>query len=112
MDIDKQILDIAIAARKASNELSSLSTSLKNQVLSGIADALTDKREFLKEENEKDIKDIPKGISKHLKIIPVEHMDEVLAYALIVDKDETLFQSNDMAFEMPSEVPEKRPPLI
>ena len=48
MDIDKQILGIAIAARKASNELSSLSTSLKNQVLTGIADALTDKREFLK----------------------------------------------------------------
>ncbi len=67
MDIDKQILDIAIAARKASNELSSLSTSLKNQVLSGIADALTDKREFLKEENEKDIKSAEiKGLSAAL----------------------------------------------
>jgi len=67
MDIDKQILDIAIAARKASNELSSLSTSLKNQVLTGIADALTDKREFLKEENEKDIKSAEKkGLSAAL----------------------------------------------
>ncbi|MEE8382466.1 MAG: glutamate-5-semialdehyde dehydrogenase [Thermodesulfobacteriota bacterium] len=64
MDIDKQILGIAIAARKASNELSSLSTSLKNQVLTGIADALTDKREFLKKENEKDIKSAEKkGLS-------------------------------------------------
>ncbi len=67
MDIDKQILDIAIAARKASNVLSSLSTSLKNQVLTGIADALTDKREFLKEENEKDIKSAEeKGLSAAL----------------------------------------------
>ena len=55
MDIDKQILDIAIAARQASHVLSSLSTSLKNQVLSGIADALSDKREFLRKENEKDV---------------------------------------------------------
>ena len=55
MDIDKQILDIAVAARKASHALSSLSTSLKDQVLSGIADALSEKREFLKKENEKDI---------------------------------------------------------
>ena len=56
MDIDKQILDIAIAARKASYTLSSLSALLKNQVLSGIAGALSDKREFLKRENEKDVK--------------------------------------------------------
>ena len=67
MDIDKQILDIAIAARKASHALSSLSTSLKNQVLSRIADALSDKREFLKKENEKDVKGAEeKGLSSAL----------------------------------------------
>ena len=64
MDIDKQILDIAIAARKASHTLSFLSASLKNQVLSGIADALLDKRKFLKRENEKDVKSAEeKGLS-------------------------------------------------
>ncbi len=67
---------------------------------------------LIPKENEKDLKDIPKVISKQLRIIPVEHMDEVLSYALIVGKNETLFQNNDMAFEMPAEVLEKRPPLI
>ena len=67
MDIDKQILDIAIAARKASHALSSLSTALKNQVLSGIADALSEKREFLKKENEKDVESAEeKGLSAAL----------------------------------------------
>jgi ATP-dependent Lon protease len=70
------------------------------------------KKVLIPKENEKDIKDIPKGISKQLKIIPVEHMDEVLSYALIVDKDETLFQNNDLAFNMTPEVPEERPSLI
>jgi ATP-dependent Lon protease len=34
-------------------------------------------------ENEKDLKDIPSGISKHMDIVLVEHMDEVLSHALI-----------------------------
>jgi ATP-dependent Lon protease len=70
------------------------------------------KKVLIPKENEKDIKDIPKGISKQLKIIPVEHMDEVLSYALIVDKDETVFQNNDMGFDMTSEPSEERPQLI
>ena len=32
--------------------------------------------------NEKDIKDLPKSITSHLEIIPVEHIDEVLDIAL------------------------------
>ena len=35
-------------------------------------------------ENEKDLKDLPLIIKKNLKIYPVEHMDEVLRYALAV----------------------------
>ena len=54
MDVNKQILNIARAAQEASHAISFLSTSLKNQVLSGIADALLDKKGFLKKENEKD----------------------------------------------------------
>ncbi|MBW2011655.1 MAG: endopeptidase La, partial [Deltaproteobacteria bacterium] len=34
-------------------------------------------------ENEKDLKDIPSAISKHMDIVLVEHMDEVLSHALI-----------------------------
>jgi predicted ATP-dependent protease len=35
-------------------------------------------------DNEKDLKDLPAVIKKALKIVLVEHMDEVLAHALAV----------------------------
>ena len=60
MDIAKEILNIAKAAKKASQTLSALPTSLKNQVLSQIADELSNNRDFLKVENEKDINDAHK----------------------------------------------------
>jgi glutamate-5-semialdehyde dehydrogenase len=67
MDIAKQVLDIAIAAKKASYTLSSLPTSLKNGVLNQIADQLVNKTDFLKRENEKDVKDADKkGLSAAL----------------------------------------------
>jgi ATP-dependent Lon protease len=37
---------------------------------------------IIPEENEKDLKDIPKRVLKHMKIHPVVHMDEVLRLAL------------------------------
>ncbi len=36
-------------------------------------------------ENEKDIPDIPKSVRQDVKIVPVEHMDEVLTHALALD---------------------------
>jgi len=36
-------------------------------------------------ENERDLKEIPAQIKRHMTIIPVEHMDEVLAAALALD---------------------------
>jgi len=67
MDIAKQVLNIAIAAQKASHTLSFLPTSLKNQVLNSIADQLLNKKDFLKRENEKDVKDAQKkGLSAAL----------------------------------------------
>lgn len=60
MDIAREMLMIAKAAKKASQTLSVLPTSLKNQVLNRIADGLSDNREFLKAENEKDINDAHK----------------------------------------------------
>jgi ATP-dependent Lon protease len=70
------------------------------------------KRVLIPKENEKDLKDIPKTISKQIEIIPVEHMDEVLTHALILGEEKSLFRKSDMAFEMTAEVPEKRAPLI
>jgi ATP-dependent Lon protease len=69
------------------------------------------KKVLIPKENQKDLKDIPKGISKQLEIVPVEHMDEVLMHALIVSEGEKLFQNSDMAFQMASDVKEERVPL-
>ncbi|MDP2600334.1 MAG: endopeptidase La [Deltaproteobacteria bacterium] len=47
---------------------------------------------IIPKENEKDLKEIPKKILKDLQIVPVEHMDEVLRTALVVDDPERLFR--------------------
>ncbi len=43
------------------------------------------KKILIPKENEKDLKDIPKKILKDLDIVKVEHMDEVLKEALVLD---------------------------
>lgn len=49
------------------------------------------KRVVIPKENEKDIKDIPPHIQKAVKIIPVEHIDEVLENALVIPDGEKLW---------------------
>ncbi len=60
---------------------------------------------IIPKENEKDIKDLPAIIKKSLQIIPVEHMDEVLALALAVSDPDTFLQSGihelDDIYEVP-----------
>jgi len=46
-------------------------------------------------ENEKDLKEVPQEILKDLKIFPVEHMDEVLKYALNVEDVSKIFRNPD-----------------
>jgi ATP-dependent Lon protease len=46
---------------------------------------------ILPKDNEKDLEEIPKSIAKVLKFMPVEHMDEVLKYALELDDPEAFF---------------------
>jgi len=58
------------------------------------------KKVLIPAENKKDLREIPKSISKQIKIIPVEHMDEVLTHALVLEKDQKLFQESDSAFQM------------
>jgi len=58
------------------------------------------KKILIPKENEKDLKDIPKNISKQLEIVPVEHMDEVLTHAIILDEKDTLFKKVDIPFEI------------
>jgi ATP-dependent Lon protease len=42
-------------------------------------------------ENKKDIEEIPKKVLKKVELTPVEHMDDVLRQALILDEGEELF---------------------
>jgi ATP-dependent Lon protease len=47
---------------------------------------------IIPKENEKDLKEIPPKILKSMEILAVEHMDEVLKQALVLDDPETLFK--------------------
>jgi len=70
------------------------------------------KKVIIPKENEKDLRDIPKSISKHIDVFPVEHMDEVLTLALILGEEDSLFKKNDMPLEMVTDEAEQRTPLI
>jgi ATP-dependent Lon protease len=56
---------------------------------------------LIPKENEKDLRDIPKSIARSLEIVTVEHMDEALGHALILDPGDHLFQEADVPFELP-----------
>jgi ATP-dependent Lon protease len=55
---------------------------------------------IIPKENVKDLKEIPKEILKDLEIKPVEHADEVLKIALILEKPEDLFTRGGKTKEM------------
>jgi len=67
---------------------------------------------LIPDENEKDLKDVPKSVSSQLEIVTVEHMDEVLTHALILDEGDTLFRSVDIPFEISTEKPEDPKQLV
>ena len=51
---------------------------------------------IIPKENEKDLKDIPKLVTRQMEVVTVEHMDEVLGHALVLDSGECLFTNDDM----------------
>ncbi len=55
MSIRNQMLEIAVASKKASRLMANLSSALKNEMLILMAASLESKREHLKTENEKDL---------------------------------------------------------
>jgi ATP-dependent Lon protease len=57
------------------------------------------KKIILPRENEKDLKDIPDTIARQMEFILVEHMDEVLTHALILEPGMSLFNGSDFCFE-------------
>ena len=70
------------------------------------------KKILIPKENEKDLKDVPKTISNQLEIVSVEHMDEVLSHALILDEGDSLFKKVDIPFEMTVENAEEPRQLV
>ncbi len=70
------------------------------------------KKILIPKENEKDLRDVPNSISKQLEIVPVEHMDEVLGYALIQEEGEAIFKKVDIPFEIAVESSSKSRPLV
>jgi len=56
---------------------------------------------IIPKENEKDLEEIPKKILKEVKIVPVDHMDDVLRNALLVDDPTSLFKGKDEALLPP-----------
>ncbi len=58
---------------------------------------------IIPKENEKDLKDIPKLVTRQMKVVPVDHMDEVLGHALVLGKGERLFANDDMPIQLDSD---------
>jgi ATP-dependent Lon protease len=56
-------------------------------------------------ENEKDLKEIPAQVTRAIQVVMVEHMDQVLATALVVDNPATFLRPGDHAIEDIFDVP-------
>jgi ATP-dependent Lon protease len=54
---------------------------LKEKLLAALRAGI--KTVFIPKENEKDLAEIPDNVKKHLKLVPVAHVDEVIAHALV-----------------------------
>jgi ATP-dependent Lon protease len=50
---------------------------------------------LIPKENKKDIRELPKRVRDGLRIIPVEHMDEVLREALVLEDPDAFFAKPD-----------------
>ncbi len=70
------------------------------------------KKVVIPSENEKDLREIPARLLKQIEIVLVDHMDEVLPHALILDKEDSLFKTGDISFDMMPEETEQRTALI
>jgi ATP-dependent Lon protease len=65
------------------------------------------KKILIPKENQKDLKDVPKSISKQLEVVPVEHMDEVLSHAMVMEEGASLFRNSDIPLEVSAEDTQK-----
>ena len=61
------------------------------------------KKVIIPKENNKNVKDIPATVLKAVEIVLVEHMDEVLPHALILEPGGTIFKEHDIPFGVMAE---------
>ena len=64
---------------------------LKEKVLAAHRGGI--KTVLIPKENEKDIQDIPAAVLKNVTLVQVEHMDDVLKQALVLDDPETFLKA-------------------
>jgi len=69
------------------------------------------KRVLIPKENEKDLREIPASIAKQLEIIPVEHMDEVIGYSIMVEEGRPVYK-NPEQFTIPKPKTHPEQPII
>jgi len=60
---------------------------------------------LIPKDNEKDLKEIPAPVKRVMKIVPVEHMDEVLQAALALEDVRGFLQEGDHVIDAIFEVP-------
>ena len=71
------------------------------------------KKVLIPQENEKDLKEIPRTVRKEIDLVLVEHMDEVLSHALVMGEGQRIFKESDIQFGIiTDEEPEKPQRLI
>ncbi len=64
---------------------------LKEKILAAHRGGIT--KVLIPKENEKDIKEIPASITRQIEIVPVEHMDEVICHAIIMENELCLYKN-------------------
>jgi ATP-dependent Lon protease len=70
---------------------------LKEKILAAHRSGIT--TVILPRENAKDLRDIPKRVLKALRVVPVEHMDEVLRVALALPNPDTFLKEASVAVD-------------
>ena len=68
------------------------------------------KQIVIPEENRKDVREIPGAVRKQLKIVPVEHVDQVLRLALALEEPEKFFRPMPVE-ELPGKTNANPPPV-
>ncbi len=56
------------------------------------------KQVLIPKENEKDLKEIPQSVARQVKILPVEHMDDVVKHAILVKEGESPYTEKHQQF--------------